>query len=250
MSKLKILIVEDELLVATDIEESLHNLGYEVQNAVATGKAALNEVEKNLPDVILMDIMLKGDLTGIEVANLIRQKHDVPIIYLTANADISTIEKAKVSLPYGYIIKPFTEKELQTNIEISRFKFENDMILKMESDQFNLFFGSGNNKKQHLIIQGIKGLERVKPDDVYFIEGSSDGGSVLHFFDEEIESEKNLDEVGRLFPSNYFLKVSEMFIVNIHKIFLAKFPEIIIADKMTVIPVDENKIGQLEEMLK
>ena len=116
MSKLKVLIVEDEILVATDIEESLQSLGYIVQKAVVTGKAALQEVEKSLPDIILMDIMLKGEMTGIETANLIRQKHDVPIIYLTANADISTIEKAKTSLPYGYIIKPFTEKDLQTNI--------------------------------------------------------------------------------------------------------------------------------------
>ena len=249
MSKLKILIVEDELLVATDIEESLQSLGYEVQNAVATGQAALNEVEKSLPDVILMDIMLKGELTGIEAANLIRQKHDVPIIYLTANADISTIEKAKNSLPYGYIIKPFTEKDLQTNIEISRFKFENDMMLKMESDQFNLFFGLGSDKKDHLIIQGIKGLEKIRPNDVYFIEGT-ENGSVLHFLNEELQSEKSIDEIGRLFPKNNFLKVSEMFIVNIHKIFLAKFPEIIIADKMTVISVDENKKDQLEEILK
>ena len=248
MSKFKILIVEDELLVATDIEESLVSMGYEVLNAVATGKSALREVEKNLPDVILMDIMLKGDLTGIETANLIRQKHNVPIIYLTANADISTINKAKISLPYGYIIKPFTDKDLQTNIEIARFKFENDIKLKMESDQFNQIFGLGNDKKDHIIIEGKNGLERIRPDDIYFIEGV-ENGSILHLLDEEISSEKQLDEIGKLFPLNSYLKVSKLFIVNVNKIFLVKFPEIIVADKMSVISVDENKKEQLEAML-
>lgn len=248
MSQLKILIVEDEILVATDIEESLLSMGYKVLNAVATGKSALREVEKNLPDVILMDIMLKGDLTGIETANLIRQKHNVPIIYLTANADISTINKAKISLPYGYIIKPFTDKDLQTNIEIARFKFENDIKLKMESDQFNQIFGLGNDKKDHLIIEGKNGLERIRPDDIYFIEGE-ESGSILHLLDEEITSAKELDEIGKLFPLNSFVKVSDLFIVNVNKIYLVKFPEIIIADKMSVISVDENKKALLEAML-
>jgi CheY-like chemotaxis protein len=249
MSKLKILIVEDEILVATDIEESLLGLGYDVLNAVATGKAALREVEKNLPDVILMDIMLKGDLNGIETANFIRQKHDVPIIYLTANADVSTINKAKISLPYGYIIKPFTDKDLQTNIEIARFKFENDMKIKMESDQFNQFFGMGKDKKDHVIVQGKNGLERVRPDDVYFIEGT-ESGSILHFMDEEIITEKTLDKIKDLFSFDHFYQVNELFIVNINKIFLSKFPEIIIADKMSVLSVDDNKKAELEALLK
>ena len=249
MAKLKILIVEDEILVATDIEESLLSLGYYVLNAVATGKAALHEVEKNLPDVILMDIMLKGDLTGIETANLIRQKHDVPIIYLTANADMSTINKAKISLPYGYIIKPFTDKDLQTNIEIARFKFENDLKMKMESDQFNQIFGLGKDKKDTIIIQGKNGLEKIRPDDIYFIEGTA-SGSILYLLDDEIAAEKKLDNIGELFHGDDFLQINEMFIVNINKVFIAKFPEIIIADKMNVLSVDDDKKEQLEALLK
>ena len=240
MSNLRILVVEDEVLVATDIEESLESLGYSVQNAVATGKAAIEEVEKNLPDVILMDIMLKGNMTGIEAANIIRQKHNVPIIYLTANADISTIEKAKVSLPYGYIIKPFTEKDLRTNIEIARFKFENDIKSKVESDQFNQFFGLGAGAKTHLIVEGEKGFEKINPDEVYFIE-KQDEKSVIHFVDNEIASKSSIEEIGKLFASDNFFRVSELYIVNVDKIFMVKFPEIIIADTMNVISVDEDR---------
>lgn len=245
MSKMKVLVVEDEMLVAMDIQESLESLGYEVQNTVATGKAAIGEAEKNLPDVILMDIMLKGDMTGIEAANIIRRNHDVPIIYLTANADIATIEKAKISLPYGYIIKPFTEKDLQTNIEIARFKFENDLKSKMESDQFNRFFDAGEQNK-HVIVEGQKGLEKLKLEDIYFLEGHEDA-TTIHLSDEEVVMSKSLEDAGELLPPEKFIRVNDHHIVNVDKIFLAKYPEIIIADKMNVIIVDENMKDELEK---
>ena len=248
MTKLNILIVEDEILVATDIEESLDSLGYNVQNSVAYGQAAIDEVEKRLPDIILMDIMLKGEMTGIEAANIIRKKHDVPIIYLTANADIATIEKAKISLPYGYIIKPFTEKDLQTNIEIARFKFESDIKSKMESDQFNRFFKHDDNENNELIVQGEKGLEKINLKDVYYI-AHEQGKSVVYLAEEEIILQKSLDECEKLFPPEKFIRTGGHYIVNIDKIFIHKFPEIVIADKMTVITVDEDKRALLEAKL-
>lgn len=245
MSKLNVLVVEDEILVATDIEESLISLGYTVQNCVATGAAAISEVEKNLPDVILMDIMLKGQMTGIEAANHIRKNHNVPIIYLTANADISTIEKAKISLPYGYIIKPFNEKDLQTNIEIARFKFENDMKSRVESDQFNRFFKQTNDIGEQVFLNAVKGLEKVNLSDVYYLQ-QIEKNTVIHLFDEEITIGQTLEQLHERFPSDTFIKVNADFLVNINKIFLASYPQIIIADKMTVIPVDADKKDLLE----
>ena len=250
MSKYKVLIVEDELLVATDIEESLEILGYNVIDSVSTGKGAIDSVNKILPDIILMDIMLKGDMTGIEAATIIRKNHDVPIIYLTANADIATIEKAKVSLPYGYIIKPFTEKDLQTNIEIAKFKFASDIMAKMESDQFNSFFSdAGRDGKNTLIIEGERGLEKINPEDIYFIE-SKEGRSILHLSEEEANISKTIDELEKSLPDNIFVRVNQNNIINIQKIFLLKLPEVIIADKMNVITVDDDKNELLESKLK
>jgi len=249
MTDLNVLIVEDELLVATDIEESLESLGYSVQKAVVSGQAAIDEVERSLPDVILMDIVLKGEMTGIEAANIIRKKYDVPIVYLTANADFATIEKAKISLPYGYIIKPFTEKDLQTNIEIARFKFENDIKSKMESDQFNRFFKRDDDHENELIVQADSGLEKIRFSNVYYIE-KDDKSAKVYLSEEEIQIQKSLDECEVLFPSEKFIRTCESYIVNIDKIFIVKFPEIIIADKMTVIPVDENRRALLESKVK
>jgi DNA-binding LytR/AlgR family response regulator len=251
----KILVVEDEILVATDIEESLEALGYEVQDSVATGLKAIEAVEKQLPSLILMDINLKGDMTGIEAATHISQNHNVPIIYLTANADLSTINEAKVALPYGYIIKPFTDKDLQTNIEIALFKFENDMKLKMESEQFNTFFDLKDHEKNQVIIHGEKGLEKINIDQVYFIQGDKDK-TTIHLFDEEITSSKSLEDIRNFFPENKFIQVSENYVINAAKVFVVKHPEVIIADKMTVITVDANRrnlldniIGELEEII-
>lgn len=239
-SPLNILVVEDEILVATDIEETLLSLDYKVQNCVASGNAAISEVEKNLPDLILMDIMLKGEMTGIEAARLITQKHDVPVIYLTANADIATIEKAKISLPYGYIIKPFTERDLQTNIEIARFKFENDMKAKLESDQFRKFFKQDGNSEP-LFVEGDKNLEKLSPDDIYYIEQKEDNTTLVHLIDEEIVSGYSLDQLETQFEKLNFVRISKDVMVNAGKIFLKRFPEIILADTMTVLIADEEK---------
>ena len=250
MSDYKVLIVEDELLVAADIEESLEILGYKVIGSVASGEAAIKKVNEQLPDIILMDIMLKGNMTGIDAANAIRQKHDVPIVYLTANADIATIEKAKVSLPYGYIIKPFTEKDLQTNIEIARFKFNNDIKVKMESDQYNRFFSNQTATEQtHVFVDAEKGLEKLDIDKIYYIESTADDSLVVTN-DEDLKTKKKLDDFEKSLPREKFLRVNDNYIVNVDKIFLSKLPEIIITDKMTVIIVDEDKIGQLESLLK
>ena len=250
MSDYKVLVVEDELLVAADIEESLEILGYKVVGTVATGKAAIESVDKHLPDIILMDIMLKGDMTGIEAANIIRKKHDVPIIYLTANADLATIEKAKISLPYGYIIKPFTEKDLQTNIEIARFKFDNDIQTKMESDQYNRFFAQVNQEEQKLLYaESDKGLERVDMDDIYYIDGNKEG-TIIYLPEDDLPVSKTIDELEEELPADQFTRVNATQIVNTKKIFLTKLPEIIIADKMSVIIVDDDRIEQIESILK
>jgi DNA-binding LytR/AlgR family response regulator len=244
-SNYKILIVEDEILVATDIQESLESLGYTVQGVVDTGLKAIEAVEKHLPDLILMDINLKGEMTGIEAAKIISKESDVPIIYLTANADIDTVNKAKVALPYGYIIKPFTDKDLQTNIEIAIFKFASDLKLKMESEQFNTFFDLKDHEKNQIIVHANKGLEKINIKDVYFIEKDKHQ-TIIHLADDEVITDRSFSELTGLFPQKYFIQVSKYFVINALKVFAVKYPEIIMADKMTVISVDE----EYREMIK
>lgn len=129
MSNAKLLIVEDEEIVAFDIESTLKSLGYQVLAVVSSGEEAIASAAQLHPDLVLMDIMLKGRTNGIEAAKEIRNLFNIPIVYLTAYADISTLQRAKMTEPFGYLLKPFEEKELQTTIEIalSRHQAEEKM---------------------------------------------------------------------------------------------------------------------------
>ncbi|MGC1393061.1 MAG: ATP-binding protein [Coleofasciculaceae cyanobacterium] len=119
MRNIKLLIVEDEEIVAFDIESILHNLGYEICDIVSSAEEAIASASRCLPDLILMDIMLKGSMDGIQAAAEIHKCFDIPIVYLSAYGDTNTIERAKLTEPFGYLLKPFTEKELHTVIEIA-----------------------------------------------------------------------------------------------------------------------------------
>ncbi|HEY9782527.1 MAG TPA: response regulator [Leptolyngbyaceae cyanobacterium] len=130
-----ILIVEDENIVAKDIETRLKKFGYQVFGLVSTGEEAIKKVTEKAPDLVLMDIRLKGKMDGVETAQLIHQNFDIPVIFITANADEKTLERAKITEPFGYIIKPFKEKELKTTIEITLNKYQMERKLK-QSEQW------------------------------------------------------------------------------------------------------------------
>lgn len=114
-----ILIVEDERIVARDIEKRLQRLGYRVSASVASGEEALRQIAVAPPDLILMDVQLKGSLDGIQTAEQIHASQGVPIVFLTAYADEDTLQRAKVTEPFGYIVKPFDERDLHAAIEIA-----------------------------------------------------------------------------------------------------------------------------------
>lgn len=135
MDKRAILIVEDEAIVAADLAGKLVQLGYEVAGSVARGEEAIDLADHVRPDLVLMDIKLEGPLDGIETAEAIRRKHDVPIIYLTAHSDAATLARARLSEPFGYILKPFEERELATNIEMALYKHELDRQTREQRDQ-------------------------------------------------------------------------------------------------------------------
>ena len=115
----KILVVEDEGIVAEEIRSRLKNKGYTVSGIVHTGEAAIQKVKEVHPDLVLMDIRLKGEMDGIEAARKIQERFDVPVVYLTAHADDNTLQRAKITHPFGYVIKPFEETELHVAIEIA-----------------------------------------------------------------------------------------------------------------------------------
>src|SRR6478672_6818828 len=115
----KILVVEDEKIIAFDIKRSLEESGYVVPAIASSGEQVLEKIPEVKPDLVLMDIILKGDLDGVKTAEIIRDRFDLPVVYLTAHADETTLKRAKISDPFGYILKPFEDRELITTIEIA-----------------------------------------------------------------------------------------------------------------------------------
>ncbi len=130
MAQAKILVVEDEGIVSLEIQALLKNFGYTVAGAAASGEAAIELAAQTRPDLILMDIRLKGKLNGIMAADHIQSNFDIPVIYLTAYADEDTLKQAKITGPFGYLLKPFEERELYGAIEMALYKHHLEGRLK------------------------------------------------------------------------------------------------------------------------
>lgn len=126
----RILIVEDEVIVALDIKGRLKALDYTVIGIVSSGTAAIETALQQSPDLILMDIMLEGDLDGIDTAGTINENRSIPVIYITAYADDETLKRAKITGPFGYIIKPFEDRELSLTIEMALYKHKTESSIK------------------------------------------------------------------------------------------------------------------------
>lgn len=142
MAKANILIVEDEKIVALDLKRRLISLDYSVNGIVSSAHECLKNIKESKPDLILMDIVLKGDIDGISVAKLIKAEYNIPIIYLTAHTDEMTIQRAKQTEPYGYIIKPFDLRDLQTTIEIALYKFKSEIKIAESEIKYRTLFNT------------------------------------------------------------------------------------------------------------
>ncbi len=131
------MIVEDEVIVAKDIQRILKKLGYDAFEPFSNGRKALDSIEKLRPDLVLLDINLKGsDLDGIQIAEQIQQNYQLPFIFLTAFSDKATLDRAKLTEPYGYIIKPFEENDIRTSVEIAHYKYTKDLEVRNKGNRF------------------------------------------------------------------------------------------------------------------
>lgn len=235
MGKIKILVVEDESIVAKDIQGTLKKLGYLVPTTVNSGEKAIEEIEEGKPDLVLMDIMLKGQVSGIEAANIIKERFGIPVIFLTAYADDNTLSKAKLSEPYGYIIKPFREKELQTTIEIALYKHEKDTWVKKERDSYHSII-ENRDSADSIFVRADYRLNKINFDDVFYVEALKDY-VVINTADNSYTTHTTMKEMVRILPSKDFVRIHRSFIVNINKIFSIKYPDLVIEGKMKVLPI-------------
>jgi len=136
MDRVQVLVVEDEGLVAADIQSILEGLGYDVPFVASSGEEAVAKAKETCPELVLMDIVLKGDMDGVEAATQIRAHLDIPVVYLTAYADKETLARAKVTEPFGYVVKPFEERDLHSVIEMALYKHRTEKELRHSEEYF------------------------------------------------------------------------------------------------------------------
>jgi len=126
VSDIRVLIVEDEPLIAEDISDFLGDINFSSAGIAYDSETALDMLVNRHPDVVLLDITIEGSMNGIEIAHIIRQRYNIPFIFLTSHSDKATLDEAKLTLPYGYILKPFNEKDLLSSLEMALFRHANE----------------------------------------------------------------------------------------------------------------------------
>jgi PAS domain S-box-containing protein len=134
--KSRILVVEDEIIVAEDLRQGLQRLGYEVTGCASNGDDALAQIANAPPDLVLMDVQLNGQKDGIQTSRELRTIIDLPVVYLTAHSDVHTLSRAAETEPFGFLLKPFQERELFTTIEVALYKHRADRQLRESEDRY------------------------------------------------------------------------------------------------------------------
>ena len=220
----KILVAEDSLIVNQHIKHALESGNHEVIS-VYSGKEAISAASEEVPDLILMDIMMETNSDGIDAAFEIKQSLDIPIIFLTALTDEPTIEKAKFSLPYGYVVKPFNEAELLSNIDVALYKAQAEKKIKDNSELFQAIINSidkaiflldaeGNIKYTNSVVESItsRSFDQLMDRNINEILSFTDSNGVrqddIMTMNNDSEKELILGETDKVFGDFYSHKVS------------------------------------------
>jgi PAS domain S-box-containing protein len=186
MKKVRIVIVEDEPIIRADIKNHLSSLGYDVPAAVPSGEEAIEKAEQFKPDLILMDILLSDKMDGIEAAKIIMEKFDIPVIYLTAHAEDSTLQRARETAPYGYIVKPVSIDALHSTIEMAIQRHELGKRLKESENRYRMLVETMNDSLCMLDANSrIAFVNERFCDKVGYSPEEVIGRSILDFFNEQ-----------------------------------------------------------------
>ncbi|RXR28893.1 response regulator transcription factor [Flavobacterium piscinae] len=235
MEKIKILIVEDEMIIGANIALQLTNLGYDVLGVIPRAEEVLPKIHQTLPDILLLDIYLKGDLDGIELAHIIQKEFNIPIIYLTANADEAHFNRAKTTNPYAFISKPFKKLDLQHAIELTILRIQEEK--KSEINELETFVMSDS-----IFIRSHDKMIKVNINDILYIEAERNYCKI-HCKDKEhliVSTLKDLEE--KLNVKN-LMRIHRSFIINMHHIDEIATSHLVIAKK--AIPVSSELKKQL-----
>ncbi len=215
MNRFKVLIVEDELIIAEDIKEILENAAYEVVGVAASSDETLQLLTTIMPDILLMDVSIKGNIDGIQLANTIRERFDLPFIYITSYTTKSVLERAKLTKPYGYIVKPYKEQDVLIAVELALSNAASD---KLKQNPLAPIVKTQNQLlDDHLFIRDKGGLLKIKFSDILFLEADSNY-TTIHLANSKYTLRSTLKNAEEQLPVERFFRIHKSYIINLQEI--------------------------------
>lgn len=202
----KIYIIEDEPLIAETIKTALQKVGYTIIGMTDNGKEALFDIDQLHPDLILVDITLEGKMDGIEMIEHLKKKSDVPFIFLTSHSDDTTLERVKQTDPAGFIVKPFNEKTLKSNIELALYKNKVHKQSVSSNEEMNSFFVKNKGE-----------LIKIELEDILYLE-AFDNYCTLYTTNQKHLISHTLKSVEEKLPQHKFIRVHRSYVINVSKI--------------------------------
>jgi DNA-binding LytR/AlgR family response regulator len=240
----KILVVEDEMIIGAKISMQLTTLGYEVTGILPRGEEVLHHLKENKPDIIILDIQLKGKMDGIETAALVEQHFHIPVIYLTANADDATFNRAKTTRPAAFISKPFKQLDMQRAIEltISRMAGMETVSEQMNDGQEQSFILS-----DRIFVRDKERMVKIMIADILYIEAERNYSRIFTTNKEYLLS-ITLKIIEEKLPAGLFMRIHRSWLVNLQQVDAVGEDFVTIANRE--IPISENLKAQLLRHIK
>lgn len=236
---IKILIVEDNVIIADDMQSMLEDIGYEVVDNVIVYEHAIEALKANQVDLVLIDIILASDKTGIDLGKHIRKNYNIPFVFVTSNSDRATVESAKTVKPDGYLVKPFEQQDLYTSIEIALSNFnysknngqvDQDQAADESFTSNSVLKDSIFVKKQHLYYRiQFKDIQFIKADNVYL---------EVNTVDKKFLVRSPLKDYLEKLPKNKFYRAHKSYIVNVDHIDAINSRDVMINNKL--IPISKD----------
>ncbi len=236
----RILIVEDNVIIADDMQSMLEEIGYEIVSSVMAFEQAVKVLAENEVDLVLIDIVLASDKTGIDLGKHIREKYNIPFVFITSNSDRATVESAKLVKPNGYLVKPFEQQDLYTAIEIALSNFSesgsHDSSTNFDSQSEENTSSSGILKdsifvkKQHLYYRiPFKDIMYIKADNVYL---------EVYTKEQMFLVRSPLKDYLEKLPSNSFFRSHKSYIINVEHVMAVNAKDVLIGDEL--IPISKD----------
>jgi len=237
----KFLIVEDEMIIGANISMQLTSLGYEVIGILPRGEEAIQFVRDNHPDVVLMDINLRGNLDGVETAQKIQEEKEIPVIYITANADDVNFNRAKSTKPQAFISKPFKKLDLQRAIELTLSRLDSEQAGEDESRRNSPVQPVLNDS---IFVKDHEKMVKIRIGDILYVEAERNYCRI-YASNKEYLLVITLKDLNEKLPSQHFIRIHRSFIINIAQLDEVGNSYVVVAKK--TIPLSK---GYREELLK